>query len=69
METERRCSFYDSFRNPDGGHMRGYCEFDCAYSDCEGEIGRCGKINVLRGYLMERTWMKTMIEKKGTTHN
>jgi hypothetical protein len=69
METQRRCSFYERYKNTEMDRMRGYCEFDCAYSACEGEIGRCGKINVLKGYLLERSWMKTMIEKKGASHN
>lgn len=64
METERRCSFYGSFKSPGMGHGRGHCKFDCAYSTCDGEIDHCGKLNVIKRYLMERSWMRAATEKK-----
>jgi len=69
METERRCSFYRGFKGPDVIHRRGHCEFDCTHSTCDGEIEHCGKLNVLKRYLMERSWMEATIEKKKTGRN
>jgi hypothetical protein len=67
METERRCSFYGSGKNLGMGHGRGNCEFDCTYSTCDGEIEHCEKLNALKRYLMERSWMRATMEKKKTT--
>jgi hypothetical protein len=69
METERRCPFYGSLKNLSTGYGRGYCEFDCTHSACEGEIEHCGKLNVLKRYLMERSWMKATIERRKTARN
>jgi hypothetical protein len=69
METEKRCSFYRNFKSSGASHRRGHCEFDCTHSTCDGEIEHCGKLNVLKRYLMERSWMKATIERKKTGRN
>ena len=69
METDRRCSFYGGFKSPGVGDRRGHCEFDCTHSTCDGEIEHCGKLNVLKRYLMERCWMKATIERKKAPRN
>ena len=66
MDRESRCSFYARLRIPGG---RGHCEFDCAYSTCDGEIEHCGKLNILKRYLMERNWMKATAERKKAAHD
>ncbi len=66
METEKRCSFYGSFKGRRLGPGRGHCEFDCIYSTCDGEVEHCEKLNVLKRYLMERSWMRVTIGKKKT---
>ena len=66
MDTERRCSFYASLKSPGG---RGHCEFDCTYYTCDGDIEHCGKVNILKRYLMERSWMKATAERKKTAHD
>ncbi len=58
METERRCSFYRSPGSPGMGHRVAYCEFDCAYAICDGEVKHCQKLHGLPG----REWMKTRIK-------
>lgn len=69
METERRCSFYRSPGSPGMGSRGGYCEFDPTYPTCDGDTKHCGKLNVLKRYLMERSWMRATIEKKKTVGN
>ena len=69
METKRRCSFYGPFESPDMGHGHSHCEFDCTVSTCDGAIEHCGKLDVLKRYLMERTWIKATIERKKTARN
>ena len=69
METERRCSFYRSSGSPGMDHRHGYCEFDSIYTICDGETKHCRKLNVLKRYLMERSWMGATIERKKTGRN
>lgn len=69
METEGRCTFYRNSGSPCVGHGLGHCEFDCTYLLCDGEIKHCGKLNVLKRYLVERSWMKATIERKKTAGN
>jgi len=64
LETETRCAFYRNFGSPRVGQEPGLCEFDGTSSICDGEIGDCVKLNVLRRYLMERNWMKATAEAK-----
>ena len=63
METEKRCAFYRNYGGPCVGRGSGHCEFDSTYSICDGEIKNCAKLDVLRRYLMGRSWMKTTLER------
>ncbi len=54
MTGERPCSFYRRGTDP----HRGVCEFDCAHTDCAGEVPHCRKLDDLRQYVIKRNWMK-----------
>ncbi len=66
MEINRRCLFY---RVSEGPCMGGHCQFDSTFSSCEGAIEQCGEVNVLKRYLMERSWMKAATDRKKMVHN
>ena len=69
MESKSQCPFYRRSGSPGMHYRDGYCEFDCTYSICDGESKHCGKLNVLRRHLMERSWMQEMIKGKKTARH
>jgi len=66
METKSQCPFYRSSGSPAINHRPAYCEFDCTYAICDGEVKHCGKLHGLRQYLMGRDWIKVRIKGEKT---
>ncbi len=58
MATEGRCLFHGSSGGSRMGIKCGFCQFDRAHTDCNGDTRHCRRLEFLKQYLMGREWMK-----------